>query len=315
MPCALAPPIPNLTEHVQNISDADWMQVVSRLRRAKLIAPESSHRPDTLDAHPLVREHFGKQLKREYPVAWREGNNRLYEYYKSIAKEYPDTIEEMALLFAAVLHGCQADKHQEVYDEVYCKRIRRGNEYFAVHKLGAIGSELAVISAFFDSPWQKVVASLHDENKVLLLNTAGYDLRALGRLIEAVEPMQAALEVRIAQKNWKHAAIFASNLSELYLTIGDAPQALVYAEQSVQLADRSNDEFQRIVNRTTFGDALHQAGRLEEAEAMFREAEEIQKKDQPEFLFLYSFRGYHYCDLLLESRGLYRGGTACAQST
>ena len=39
------------------------------------------------------------------------------------------------------------------------------------------------------------------------------------------------------------AAITASNLSELYLTIGDVTQALAYAEQSVQLADRSGDAF------------------------------------------------------------------------
>ena len=79
------------------------------------------------------------------------------------------------------------------------------------------------------------------------------------------------------KKNWKNAAISASNLSELYLTLGDVAQALNYAQQSVELADRSGDAFQRMVNRTTLADALHQAGRLSEAEAAFREAEEMQK--------------------------------------
>ena len=84
-----------------------------------MLAPESKHRSDTLDAHPLVREHFGKHLKQEYPAAWREGNNRLYEYYKASAKELPDTLQEMAPLFAAVMHGCQAGRHQEALVEVY----------------------------------------------------------------------------------------------------------------------------------------------------------------------------------------------------
>jgi ATP/maltotriose-dependent transcriptional regulator MalT len=111
--------------------------------------------------------------------------------------------------------------------------------------------------------------------------------------------MQAGMEMQRAQKHWKNAAAQASNLSELYLTIGDVKQALDYAKQSVELADRSGDAFLRMVSRTTLADALHQAGRLSEAEAAFREAEEIQKQDQPEFPLLYSVRGYQYCDLLL----------------
>ena len=127
-----APPIPNLTDHLQPMSDAAWLQLISRLRRVKLIAPESKHRPETLDAHPLIREHFGMQLRQEYPAAWREAHRRLYEYYKSTAKQLPDTIQEMTPLYAAVMHGCQAGKHQETYDEVYRKRIRRGNEDYAI---------------------------------------------------------------------------------------------------------------------------------------------------------------------------------------
>jgi tetratricopeptide (TPR) repeat protein len=72
----------------------------------------------------------------------------------------------------------------------------------------------------------------------------------------------------------------------------------------VDLADRSGDAFQRMSKRATLADALHQAGRLAEAEAAFRGAEEMQKEDQPEYPFLYSFRGFQYCDLLL-SQGKY----------
>ena len=74
---------------------------VANLRRAAL-AERDPQEPDTLDAHPLVREHFGEQLQRKYPAAWREAHGRLYEHDKSVAKEFPDTIEEMAPLYAAV---------------------------------------------------------------------------------------------------------------------------------------------------------------------------------------------------------------------
>src|SRR5260221_5686057 len=116
--------------------------------------------------------------------------------------------------------------------------------------------------------------------------------------------MQASLESWLAQKKWESSAIVASNLSELYLTLGDVTQALAYAEQSVELADRSENEFHRVSKRTTLAQALHQAGLIAEAEAAFREAEEMQKKYQPAFPLIYSLQGYRYCDLLL-SQGDY----------
>jgi len=58
-------------------------------------------------------------------------HGRLYEYYKSSAKELPDTIEEMAPLFAAVMHGCQARQHQEAFAVVYWQRILREEEGYS----------------------------------------------------------------------------------------------------------------------------------------------------------------------------------------
>ena len=57
-------------------------------------------------------------------------------------------------------------------------------------------------------------------------------------------------------------------------------------------------------NRTILADALHQAGRVPEAQAAFSEAEKIQKEWQPKLPILYSLQGYQYCDLLL-SQGKY----------
>jgi tetratricopeptide (TPR) repeat protein len=60
-----------------------------------------------------------------------------------------------------------------------------------------------------------------------------------------------------------------------------------------------------MASRATLADALHQAGRSQEAETLFQEAEAIQEVDQPRFPFLYALRGFQYCDLLL-SQGRYR---------
>ena len=111
--------------------------------------------------------------------------------------------------------------------------------------------------------------------------------------------LQAGLEMRIASEYWKNAAIIAGNLSDLYLSIGDLPQALKIAQRSVELADLSDDESQRMSRRTMLGDALHQVGRIEEATAAFCEAEQIQKQWKPEYPLLYSLWGFRYCNLLL----------------
>ena len=300
-----APPIPDLTEHIEKLSEAGWLLLLDRLRQVRLIAPQSRHQPEALDAHPLVREHFGQQLRGEHPQAWREGHNRLYEHLKAAAKEYPDTMEEMAPLYAAVAHGCQAGRHQEALDEVYWRRIRRGRKAFSWRKLGTFGAELAALSGFFDPPWHQPVASLTEYQKSWVLSVAGFCLLVLGRLVEAVQPMQTGLEALIAQGNWENAARVASNLSELYLTSGDLAEALDHAKQGVDLADRSGDGFVRMVLRTALANTLYQAGRLKEAEAVFREAEEMQKERQPEFPLLYSLQGFQYCDLLL-GQGKYR---------
>jgi hypothetical protein len=98
----------------------------------------------------------------------------------------------------------------------------------------------------------------------------------LGRLTEALEPLRAGLEMEINQKHWANAATGAGNLSELELTLGEVALAAADAKQAVTFAEQSRDEFQRMGKRTTHADALHQAGRRDEAAALFREAEEMQ---------------------------------------
>lgn len=294
-----APAIPGLTEALQNLSEVKWQQALSKLRRIKLLGAALANEPDTLDAHPLVREHFKQQLKRERPDAWREANNRLYEHLKGTAKEFPDTVEEMSPLYAAVSHGCAAGRHQEALDKVYWRRIQRGDVYFNLFKLGAYGADLAVLSNFFEISWEQLVAGLTGGLKGMLLEIVGFDLRALGRLQEATQPIQAGLEARISQKEWAYAARPATNLSQLYLIIGDLSQALKLAYQCVELANRSGDEFHRMGTQAALADTMHHAGRLAEAAATFREAEALQHQMLPEHPLLYSLRGFHYCDLLL----------------
>ncbi len=291
------PAIEGLTEHVGR--DGALAGAQATLRRAGMLAIESRHKPPRLDSHPLVREHFGGALGKERPEAWRAGHGWLFEHCRGVAEEQPSTLEGLAPLYAAVAHGCAAGLYQETFYEVYYRRINRAHEFYAVRKLGAFGSDLAAVSSFFEKPWSAVAGGLAEGEKAYLLNQSGCWLRALGRLREAVAPMDAGMHPDIEREEWGGACRSGLNLSELQLTRGDVAAAVEYGRRAVEYADRSGDEFLREAMRTTQADAEHQAGRLESAEELFREAERLQQERQSEYPLLYSLQGYRYCDLLL----------------
>ncbi|MCP3963500.1 MAG: hypothetical protein GY719_37165 [bacterium] len=289
------PQIPGLTDNLGG--EARWRQALARLRLARLLAPADA--AGGLDAHPLVREHFGERLRDEDPEAWRAGHDRLYEHYRQAADELPETLDAMMPLYAAVVHGCRAGRVREAMDEVYKRRILRGAEHFSWKKLGAFGAELTALAGFFERPWDRPDPRLDAEGQAWILNATGFILRALGRLPEAVQPMRASTDLDIDREDWREAARSAGNLSELTLTLGEVAAAVRAGKESVELADRSGEAFRRQTERVILADALHQAGRRKMSAAAFREAEAMQAEQQPQYRRLYSLQGYRYCDLLL----------------
>ena len=121
-----APAVPGLTESLTDLSPTELRTVLARLRRARLLAAEDPYNPRHLDAHPLVREYFGEQLRNRRTEAWKECNRRLYNYYRTLAPQLPDSFREMEPLFLAVICGCNAGLFREALHEVYIPRIQRG---------------------------------------------------------------------------------------------------------------------------------------------------------------------------------------------
>ena len=293
--------IAGVSAEVASLTEHDWQTTLSHLKDHRLVfVNRTTH---ALDAHPLVREYFARQLRAQQPDAWRAAHKRLYEHLCATTQDQPDaTLEDLQALYQAVAHGCQAGMQQEALNDVLRTRIWRGTEsggFYSTKKLGAFGSDLGALASFFDVPWRKVSSAFSEGIQGSLINVTAFLLRGLGRMTEAIEPMRAALEMRVKQTEWKHAAMDASNLSELELTLGEVAGAVGDAEQSVTYADRSGDAKWRCFSRTTHGDALHQAGRRAEAEARFREAEQMHAESQPACPLLYSMSGFRYCDLLL----------------
>jgi hypothetical protein len=279
--------------------------VLKRLEDAKLltVARDADGALLSIDAHPLLREYFARALRKTRPEAWQAAHRRLYEHLTKTTEDKPaPTLDDLQPLYQAVAHGCLAGLFEEARAKIYRDRILRGTGgggFYSTNKLGAYGADLGAVACFFDPPWRRVSPHLTPADQAWLLGQAAFLLRALGRLAEARKPMRAALEMYVAQENWREAAVSAGNLSELELTLGEVGAAARYGETAVAHADRSGDAFWRMGMRTTHADALHQAGRPAEAEALFAEAEAMQAEQQSRYPLLYSLRGFLYCDLRL----------------
>ena len=179
------PPIPGLTDSLVDSSLTVWRTILSRLRRSTLLAREDVHNPAYLDAHPLVREYFGDQLRSQCQDAWRESNRRLYQYYRMRAPHLPESLIEMEPLFLAVICGCNAGLFRDALHEVYIPRIQRGSACFAANTLGARVPLLSVLAHFFEhGRWGAAVKtsfeeqSLTSEDELFVLMQAGLYLTA-----------------------------------------------------------------------------------------------------------------------------------------
>jgi predicted ATPase len=179
------PAIWGLTESLIDLSPTEWRTILAKLRRARLLAGEDPHNPGHLDTHPLIREYFGEQLRSQQTEAWKECNRRLYNYYRTLAPQLPDSFRDMEPLFLAVICGCNAGLFHKALNEVYIPRIQRGDAFFAAKVLGSRGALLSVIVHFFEQGrWGSLVEtgvegqSLTAEDQLFILMQAGLYLTA-----------------------------------------------------------------------------------------------------------------------------------------
>src|ERR1700677_573018 len=169
-PCLKAlrarPAIRGLTDGLVGLKDEQWRRAVVRLREVRLLTPLDPSDPEALDAHPLVREWFGEQARLTNEAAWMAAHSRLYDHLRRAAHEgRTPSLADLAPLYHAIVHGCRAGRHQEALIQVYmnriCRRLSDGKcEFYSSNKLGAMASDLAALSFFFDPPFETPVAAL-----------------------------------------------------------------------------------------------------------------------------------------------------------
>jgi hypothetical protein len=274
-------------------------RAINTLRRYKLFYPESTHSPDTIDCHPIIREHFADELQKKDPAVWKKANAILYNYYKTKPKKHlPDTLEEMEPLFWAVAYGCRAGMHKEALYDVYWERINRKKGYI-LKKLGAFGSDLAALSNFFDIIWDKPTANITEADKILVTGLTGFALGAVGNLYEAAKVTEISMKMALKRNNWINSSIAAGNISELYLITGNAKKTISFAQQAVKYAVLSKNWEQEFTANPIYAEILYHIGEIKQATELYEKTELKLRKHQVGREYLYSLSGFRYCELLL----------------
>jgi tetratricopeptide (TPR) repeat protein len=280
-----------------------------------LLNREFPDQPGTLDAHPLIREHFRDQLRKEYEDWWLQGNRTLFRFYQTQAPEQPDNSRDMNALYAAVTHGCAAGLHQQVFDEVLLQRVwrdRRTN--FSTRRLGMTGSDLVALSNYF-YPHQWTVLrtpSLSTRARVLVLTNAGVRLRQLGRLVDARDCFGAVvreIDPRTTQpEELEDASYAAAQYCELLVIAGklkgdvdESAGALFNGWRAVEYSDRGSDAYFSMHSRSSLAEVYFMLDDQVQADALFEQAMSIERERYPRPPFLYSQSLFRYGYFLIET--------------
>ena len=303
------PAISDLTEPLVNLTEAQWNISIARLEECGLISKIHTDKLGTrnyelgisLDAHPLIREYFAKHLSENNPDGWRAAHRRLYEYLKdSTIQPALEDLQSLYTLYQAMHHGCHAGEHEKTLNEMYRQRVHAFYHQYPGSDYKLFSTDLAALSNFFKVRWTQPVKGLKVKDKCFILDEVAVDLRGVGRIPEAIECGQLALKLAISHKNWKDAAKYAGRSSRMSLCLGRINQSIQFARKSVKYADKCQNPGHRSGRRTTLANSLHQANRIKDAKVIFKEAEKIQRENDPARPYLCSFPGFRYCDFLLD---------------
>ena len=95
------PAIPGLTDTLVELKETQWNIALARLSDVDLLTVTN----DSIDAHPLIREYFAKQLRDTQAAAFQAAHSRLFDHPCQTTEHRPDTLDGLQPLYQAVVHG------------------------------------------------------------------------------------------------------------------------------------------------------------------------------------------------------------------
>ncbi len=275
-----------------NMGELEFKDLIDGLVDWRLISYDETKK--LYATHPLIKGYFESDFDEKIKKLCHK---RIYQYFGKYAPEQPETLEEMQPLFEQLYHGCAAGLYDEVYKDVYRDRIRRMDEHFITHKLGAWEIDLSLAKTFFlkgDLSQMPLVSKKSTQS--WLLATAGLALFVTGRPKEAEELFIRKTNMQIEDKDWKNASVGYQNLAELQFRTGELESGLESARKALDTAEKAKSVQCILFSKAYIAWILHLLGKGKEADNWFRQADELQI--MIEGVRLYGLRGVKYADFL-----------------
>lgn len=191
------------------------------------------------------------------------------------------TLHDLIPLYRAIMHGCHAGLEQEALTKVFNGRIRRGKLGYSTNMLGAFSHELEALRCFFTAPWRSLVPAVSKMGgpsagswswEASLFNEVGWCLLALGRLEEAIEPLQVSMDLCVRDWNYIGAAVSAGNLVNVLLALGEIATAEAYATIALNYTKLCPYRFEWTTSLLTHARVLNESGNYQEAKLAVKEA-------------------------------------------
>ncbi len=295
------PAVTGLNDLLQAVAhNGSTVKITSDLRDSFLLQPIQGAEEEEIDTHPMIREYQQSKLK-ENSGSWIEGNKRLFYHISNNISPQPETSFGIIQLYTAAQHGCRANLHEQVFEELFEQRIWRRDRYFSTNELGLLNDELEVLVHFFSIPFDVPHPNLPDRLHGRLYTQVALCLKGSLRLKESVVPYEKATAFREANKQYQDAVINACNLCQINLYLGNLSKAKTNGQKAIHYSNQQTDLLPvwRTAPFSNLATVLMECNEMEAAQQHFTDAIRLLAKIEPDAKHLYSSRGVQYAEFLL----------------
>jgi nucleoside phosphorylase/tetratricopeptide (TPR) repeat protein len=303
-----SPVIDHINPLTHDLSVHELELAVDELAMLGLVRVDRFANPPTIDAHPLLRESFGREIERDARDGWMEAHGRLYAHFAASLVGPATSAADLNVLYRAAKHGVLAGKAACVVATLLRDRVQQGNRSFATKILQAANADLVTLTLFFSDDWSTVRVDLNDTDERWLRGHVVYDLRVLGEVQQALRLCEQLFDMTSAVDKPAR-TVLSANASHLSLLSGDLVTARRLGRQAVDASTPLPPaSAERIAAARALGNALLHLGDPRCSDLLEREAlsNNAVNTIHPAFL---SPVGFRYGTLLIArcEEGLFRG--------
>ena len=289
--------IVELSDQLAGLNLAGWTYALRNLETANLITFDRRNDSHEIDCHPLVRDYLSEVLGTEKPEVWKSGHSVIFRNLLSSAAVQPETLEDIELLFRAVIHGTEAGLYEEAFS-IYSDRIKQG---YVMLTQGSHYTDYSCLRNFFEGDWSTPVRSLRTDTKYLVMSSAATNLMTLGEIFLSMDLCNRSIKWFVENERWLDAAALAGPFLSMLIASGELRIALPLIKELGVCVENSNNVVIKAMSSTFLAYASFLGGETDRAKVLFEQADAVLKNYIPESPVSFPTISSYYCKFLLDS--------------